>query len=349
MTKPRFVGVDIGGTNIRAARFSPGRDYPEVKTRIPTQAALGTEAVLERLELAVREVAGPHLDDVAAVGIAAPGPVNPYAGTVISAPNLPGWIDLPLRQLMEDRLGRPVAVGNDANLAALGEWRFGAGRGHNDVLYLTISTGIGAGIISGGRLLVGAQGLAAEVGHMLAVPGGPLCGCGQRGHLEAVASGTAIAREARERLRQGLGAGSQVRELAGGDVEAVTSALVGAAAQAGDAFARDIIVEAGTLIGRTVASLLHALNPSIVICGGGVSALGEIILQPLRAAVREYALDDAYWRDCPIVLADLADDAGLIGAGALAMATAADLAPVAAAGALNSEPPAGRHPDHPEG
>ncbi len=319
MTPPYYIGVDIGGTHIRAARFAHDSQVPEPKTKIPTQGTLGLEAVLQRLEMAIREVAGDDLSQIAGIGMAAPGPTDPYTGTVLSAPNLPGWVDVPLRRHIENRIGRPTFLGNDANLATLGEWKFGAGRGHHDVLYLTISTGIGGGVISGGHLLLGARGLAAEVGHMLAVPDGPLCGCGQRGHLEAVASGTAIGRIAREKLAAGEGAGSSILHLASGDLANVTGAVVGAAALAGDALATAIVVQAGTLLGRTVASLLHAFNPSIVICGGGVSLLGDVILDPLRAAVQQYAMDEVYWRNCPIVLGTLGDDGGLVGAAALAM------------------------------
>lgn len=319
MTMAYYIGADIGGTSIRAARFAGRSQVPEVKTKVPTQASKGAEVILQRLEMAIREVATPGLAEVAGIGLAAPGPLDPNTGMVVSAPNLPGWENMPLKRLMEQRLGRPVFIGNDANLAALGEWMFGAGRGHQDVLYLTISTGIGGGIITGGRMLVGAHGLGAEVGHMLAVPDGPLCGCGQRGHLEAVASGTAIARVARTKLKAGDGSESRLRELCGGDLDSITGALVGQAALAGDEFAQRLIVEAGTFIGRTLASLLHCFNPSIVICGGGVSMLGDVILEPMRAAVRQYTLSEAYWRNCPIVPAALGDDAGLIGAGVLAM------------------------------
>jgi glucokinase len=319
MAEPQFIGVDIGGTNIRAARFRPNSHFPEHKIKTLTLASGGLDIVLERMEAAVRDAAGIHFDDIAAIGIAAPGPIDPRSGTILNAPNLSGWTDLPLQRLMEERLGRRVYLGNDANVAALGEWKFGAGRGHNDVLYLTISTGIGAGLIAGGRMLVGASGLAAEVGHMLAVPDGPMCGCGLRGHLEAVASGTAIGRETRARLEAGQGVGSLLRGMSGGDLTRVTAELVGAAAQAGDEFATQQITEAGTHIGRTVASLLHVLNPSIVVFGGGVSLLGEVILEPIRAATRANTMSVAYWRNCPMVLAALGDDAGLVGAGALAM------------------------------
>jgi len=314
-----FIGVDIGGTSIRAARFSGDNHVPTTKTKIPTQATKGVEAVLQRIETAIREVAGDQLPQIAGIGLALPGPLDPHTGVLIEAPNLPGWENLPLQSMMTKRVGRPVFIGNDANLAALGEWRFGAGRGHADVLYLTVSTGIGGGVISSGRMLVGARGLAAEVGHMLAIPDGPLCGCGQRGHLEAVASGTAIARVARAKLKAGDGSDSKIWELANGDLDLVTGAVVGAAAVAGDEFATRMIVDAGCFIGRTLASLLHAYNPSIVIFGGGVSMLGDIILDPVRAAVRQYAMSEAYLRNCPIVLAALGDDSGLVGAGVLAM------------------------------
>jgi len=314
-----YIGVDIGGTSIRAARFSGDNHVPISKTKVPTQATKGVESVLQRVETAIREVAGDQLLQIAGVGMALPGPLDPHTGILIEAPNMPGWENLPLQSMMTGRVGRPVFIGNDANLAALGEWKFGAGRGHDDVLYLTVSTGIGGGVISSGRMLVGARGLAAEVGHILAIPDGPLCGCGQRGHLEAVASGTAIARVARAKLKAGDGSDSKIWELAGGDLDNVTGAVVGAAAVAGDEFATRLIAEAGTFIGRTLASLLHAYNPSIVIFGGGVSLLGDILLDPVRAAVRQYAMSEAYWRACPIVLAALGDDSGLVGAGVLAM------------------------------
>ena len=319
MTPSYFIGVDMGGTHIRAARFTRQSHVPEAKTKRSTDAAGGPENVFRRIEEAIREVAPANLADVAGIGIALPGPVDPYQGVLMKGPNLPGWINIPLKQIMEQRLGRPVFLGNDANMAALGEWRFGAGRGHADVLYLTISTGIGGGVISSGRLLLGVRGLAGEVGHMLVDPHGPLCGCGQHGHFEALASGTAITKTAQAKLQAGEGANSKVMELVAGDIGKVTSAVVGQAAQAGDTFARELIAGAGSMIGLALASLMHAYNPSIVIFGGGVSMLGDLLLEPARVAVRQYAMSDAYWENCPLVLAALGDDAGLIGAGALGM------------------------------
>lgn len=314
-----FIGVDVGGTNLRAARFLDQTHTPEAKAKTPTLAAKGRDTVLGRLERVIRDVCPDDISQVSGIGLAIPGPVNPQTGVLVTAANMPGWDNMPLKQIMQERLGRPVFVGNDANLAAFGEWKFGAGRGHNDVLFLTISTGIGGGVISGGRMLLGAQGLGAELGHILAVPDGPLCGCGQRGHLEAVASGTAIGRLAQARLRAGDGPDSKIWELAGGEVDNVTGALVGEAALAGDDLAIRLIAEAALFLGRTLASLLSIFNPSIVIMGGGVSMLGDVLFTPVREAVKRHAMSDTFWRNCPIVPAALGDDSGLVGAGALAM------------------------------
>src|SRR5258708_38234338 len=173
----QYIGVDIGGTSIRAARFSGDNHVPTTKTKIPTQAMRGVEAVLQRIEAAIREVAGDQLPQIAGIGMALPGPLDPHTGILIEAPNLPGWENLPLQGMMTKRVGRPVFIGNDANLAALGEWKFGAGRGHDDVLYLTVSTGIGGGGSSNGRTFVGAPGPAAGGGDALAVPDGPPGAC----------------------------------------------------------------------------------------------------------------------------------------------------------------------------
>jgi len=187
---PTVVAVDLGGTNIRAAIFPTAEAKPTAIARAPTLAAEGPEAVIDRIIAAIQEVAS-GIEGGMRIGLGAPGPLDPKRGLVIEAPNLPGWVNIPLRDRLEQHFECPVALGNDANLAGLGEWRHGAGRGAHNLLYLTLSTGIGGGVIVDNRLLVGAHGLAAELGHMTVRPDGPLCGCGQRGHLEAVASGPA--------------------------------------------------------------------------------------------------------------------------------------------------------------
>ena len=309
---PEFIAVDLGGTRIRAARYT--QDAVQLaRVEQPTPAS-DSQAVVQALVEAVRLVrvgAG----DVAAVGVGAPGPLNPRTGVVIAPYNVP-FRNFPLRDVLQEALGLPVHLGHDATLAALAEWKYGAGRGYDEVLYLTISTGIGAGVISGGRLLQGKDGFAAEAGHILADPDGPLCTCGQRGHLEAMANGAAIARSAVAQLK--AGAYSILPELVGGDLARVTAASVGQAAGAGDSLARGVLAEAGHLIGRTVADLLHLFNSAIVIFGGGVSQTGEFLLGPIREAVRRYTISPAYWEGVPIVQAELGEDAGLLGALALA-------------------------------
>lgn len=320
MTDPVYIGVDVGGTSLRAARFIGQHHIPDAKVKTATQPGGEAAHMLDRLVDTIREVAPPAGVPVAGVGVGIPGPVNPHTGVVINLTNIPGWQSFPLARELEARLGWPVFLGNDANLAALGEWKFGAGRGHHDVLYLTVSTGIGGGVVLGDRLLLGAQGLAAEVGHLLLQPEGPLCGCGQRGCLEALAAGPAIARTAIERLAHGEGVGSPLRERWLADQAAgLTTAVIGQAARAGDGFAQGLLAEAGAHVGYGLASLLHLYNPSIVVIGGGVSFVGELFFAPLRAAVARYAMHERYWREVPIVPAALGDDAGLVGAGALAM------------------------------
>jgi glucokinase len=265
---------------------------------------------LERLYDLIASI-WPEDEAVTSIGVAAPGPVDPYQGIVYAAPNIPGWIDLPLRALLEERFKAPVSLGNDANLAALGEGMFGAGLGHHHLIYMTVSTGIGGGIIIDDRLLLGVRGLAGEIGHVTVLPGGPLCGCGQYGHLEAVASGTAIARWTEQELARGaasiLPAGA-----------AITAKEVAAAAQNGDELAITAFKRAGAFIGQTLASYLHIFNPTAVIIGGGVSRSGPLLMEPMKAAMREHVISPHYLENLTLTTAALGDEVGLMGALALA-------------------------------
>jgi glucokinase len=209
------------------------------------------------------------------------------------------------------RFGVPVHIDNDANLACLGEWRYGAGQGHEHVLYLTISTGIGGGVISHGRLLQGHHGLAAELGHVCVDPDGPLCSCGFRGHVEALASGPSIARYVNEQLA----GGARSRLKAGPDL---TGRQVAEAAQAGDELARAAFARAGRYLGLAVSNFLHTFDPSVVIFGGGVSQVGDLLFQPFEASLRERVFHPRYLEGLVITQAALGDDAGLLGALALA-------------------------------
>ncbi len=303
-----YLSADIGGTRLRAASFAAEGVKPLRRAALPTH---GDEPVLERLKRLLRSVQ-PDGGALLGIGVASPGPLDPVRGVVLEAPNIPGWRNLPLKTLLEAEFGAPVAVDNDANLAALGEWRYGAGRGHHHLLYLTISTGIGAGVIVNDRLLHGACGLAAELGHVTVAPDGPLCGCGQRGHLEVVASGTAIARMAAEALAAGKA--SALAALP----HAPTAADVAAAAQAGDPLARRIFAEAGAHLGRALADFLHIFNPSVVILGGGVVQAGDVLLRPLKDALSAHVMTPAYLDGLTLTTAALGDDAGLLGALTLA-------------------------------
>src|SRR3990170_966930 len=242
-----FIAVDVGGTQLRAASYPEDGLNPIKIDRISTRAANNTP--LERLVGLIRSI-WPEDQDVASIGVAAPGPINPFEGGIYTAPNIAGWENLPLASHLEKEFKTPVFLGNDANLAALAEWSFGAGQGHNHLIYLTISTGIGGGVIVDGKLLLGAKGLAAEMGHVTLVPDGPLCGCGKRGHLEAVASGTAIARWAREQLA----GGSRSEFLQDNNL---TTKELATAAKKGDKLAISAFNRAGYFIGLALASFLH--------------------------------------------------------------------------------------------
>jgi glucokinase len=309
-----ILAVDFGGTNIRVARFENEQPPSQASSKTPTKADEGPEAVLQRLKDSIARLL-PSERSTVRIGIGAPGPLDPFEGVVLSAPNLPGWVDIPLQKIIEDEFGVPVSLGNDANIAALGEWKFGAGRGTDNLVYLTISTGIGGGVIADGRLLVGSRGLAAELGHMTVDPQGPLCGCGQRGHIEAIAAGPAVARRAIAELERGTA--SSLREIYehGGEISA---ADVGSAAIAGDEMAADIVRETGRYLGAHLANLAHAFNPEIFVLGGGVSQIGPMLFDAIDQALREHVMDPAYLDGLAISPAHLGDDAGLVGAMVLA-------------------------------
>lgn len=307
-----ILTVDLGGTQIRAARYTPDGRL-EKRVAVPTPADEGPEAVLNRMEETVRAVWPEDGTPVAALSVSAPGPVDAHRGVVRFTPNIARWKDVPLRDRMAGTFGIPTFVSNDANLAALGEFRFGAGQSVRDLVYLTISTGIGGGVIIDGRLFEGGQGLGGEVGHMVIEPDGPPCGCGGHGCLEAVASGTAIARDARAVVERG-----EPSLLARYWPEEITAQTVAEAAAKGDELSRRIFARAGFYIGLAIVSLMYLFSPALFILGGSVVKAGDLLLEPLRQTVRERA-QRVYWGNTPIVQATLGDDGVLLGALALAM------------------------------
>ncbi len=242
--------------------------------------------------------------------MAAPGFLDPDLGIVYEAPNIPGWENYPLRKILEEVFNIPIFLGNDANLAALGEWKFGAGIGHSNLLYLTISTGIGSGAILNNNLLLGHKGLAGEFGHVTVLPDGPMCGCGKQGHIEAIASGTGILNYVNEQISAG-------RTTILSNLEKITGKDVNQAALNGDALAIEAYNRAGYYLGIALANFLHMLNPSIVIFGGGVSFSGELLFAPMRKSLEERLISPAYLDGLTITTAQLGDDVGLKGALAL--------------------------------
>jgi glucokinase len=313
------VGIDLGGTKTSIALVDRSGEIT-VQHCQETHATEGPEAVIGRMLDAARRVmaqAEVTPTQVAAVGIGAPGPLDIETGIVMTPPNLPHWDRVPLKQLIEDGLGITAFVENDANAAALGEHRFGAGRGTEHMLYVTVSTGIGGGLILDGKLYHGASGMAGEIGHTTIIPYGPLCGCGNRGCLESLASGTAIARRARECVTRGVP--TLMAKLAGGDLGRITAKLVAEAAGQGDAEARDILAEAMNYLGIGVANLVNLFNPQLIVIGGGLTNIGETLFGPVRRAIERRAFPTSV-RAVRVVRAALGDSAGVLGAAAVALA-----------------------------
>jgi glucokinase len=247
------------------------------------------------------------------LGVAAPGPLDPQAGVVLAAPMLHGWHDIPIARLLRDRLGLDVVLENDANAAALGEWRHGAGRGVRSMVFATVSTGIGGGIIVDGRLLHGLRGLAGEIGHMVVCDNGPSCACGSAGCWETLASGTALAAAARSAVARGEA--PRLAALAAG--EAVTGRHIERAAREGDGPALNLLAAEARWLAVGLANLLHLYSPERIVLGGGVMACFDLLRGDIEHALRTRAMP-AY-RDVPVLAAELGGRAGLIGAASLVL------------------------------
>lgn len=301
-----YIVSDVGGTQIRVAAFEVSTLNRISLKKIPTQSK--NQLPVDRLIQLIHEIKKDYF--VKAIAVAAPGFLDPVLGIVYEAPNIPGWDDYPLKKILEDEFNVPIFIGNDANLAALAEWKFGAGIGHKNLLYLTISTGIGSGAIINNHLLLGKNGLAGEFGHVTVLPDGPVCGCGKRGHIEALSSGTAIMNYVQEQI----GAG-RITELS--HLEKISGKDISMAAQNGDQIALEAYARAGKFLGIALSNFLHMLNPSIVIFGGGVSSTGELLFGPMRKSLEECVISPAYLEGLIITTAQLGDDVGLKGALAL--------------------------------
>lgn len=299
-----YICLDIGGTNIRAALFTNDEIQPVKQINIKTQSE-GQKAEDQILDL-IKNI-WPQKGIVKAIAVAAPGYIDSENGIVLKAVNIPGWEYLPLQQFIKDKFSVPVLIGNDARLAVLGEWKYGAARGHHNIIYLTISTGIGGGVIINDQILMGSRGMATELGHITILPDGPLCNCGQAGHLEALSSGPAIAQYVLQQLENG--AKSSLKKT-----PPPTSKKIAAAALQGDELSLSAYKRAGTYLGIAIANYIQIFNPTCVVLGGGVSLTGDLLLEPTRKTLDQVILSKEYLKDLTLITAKLGDNAGLIGA-----------------------------------
>ena len=307
-----LVGVDLGGTNIRAA-VATGRDAHSAPAHAATPGADGPAAVVAAIARCVADATGGEQPDGVAVGI--PGPLDPRRGVVYAAPHLAGWDCFDAATALREAVRCEVAIHNDANLAGYAEWVAGAGRGTSEFLFVTASTGVGGALILGGELYAGRSGTAGEVGHMPVGRDGPPCGEGHRGCLEGSASGTAIANAARRAVA--AGEATSLSRLGADDIDGKS---VQDAALAGDAVAMRVFTEAARCLGRAVGGLINIFSPEVIAIGGGLINAGELLFAPLRDGVAEMAFTYPA-EHCRIVEAELGTDAGLVGAVAWAVRT----------------------------
>jgi glucokinase len=312
------IGIDVGGTKIAGGLVDP--DGTVVGSARRESPATDSTAIVDSIGDLVEELrdrADQQGDEIAGVGVAAAGFVDRDRSTVLFAPNL-AWRDEPLRAQLEKRLGTSVVIENDANAAAWGEFRFGAGEDVDDLLLITVGTGIGGGIVVDGELLRGGFGIGAEVGHIRVVPDGRLCGCGNHGCWEQYGSGSALVRSTRQEAAAGSLLAAPLRDRAGGDPDRIDGPMISAAAAEGDPFAIGQLDELGEWLGAGVASLAAVLDPTVVVIGGGVSEAGDLLLRPLRESFGRLLTGRGHRPTAEIRQAALGNRAGLLGAADLA-------------------------------
>lgn len=307
------IGLDVGGTKIAGGVVDEhGRILVHERRETPAQDPDGIAQACADLVAVLRR---DH--DVSAVGVAAAGLVDAEGSTVLFAPNL-AWRAEPMRERLSGRVGLPVDVENDANCAAWGEFRFGAAADSDDMLLVTVGTGIGGGIVVDGELLRGSHGVAAEIGHVRVVPEGLRCGCGRKGCLEMYTSGSALLRDARELVRGGKAAALALSERCAGNPEALEGRHVTELAQQGDPASLDLVTDVGVALGEGIASICAVIDPGCVVIGGGVSAAGDLLLTPVRDTLLRNLVGRGYRPEPTVRLASLGNDAGLVGAADLA-------------------------------
>ena len=299
MTRDLTIGIDLGGTQLRVALVD---DAGQVVKRTATRTDVpgGPTAVIRQMLHLIADLTAGDTSNISAVGICSPGPLDSDTGRIIDIPSMPGFIDVPLRDTLAEELKLPVSLENDAQTAAYGEWKHGAGQGLNHLVYVTVSTGIGGGVIADSKLLRGRRGMASHIGHLMIDEHGPRCACGGTGCLEALASGTAFAERAKS---SGFADGATATE----------------AARNGNATAMALLTREAEILGYGFSTLLHLYSPQRLIIGGGMSAALDLIHPTIMAQINRHTMPA--FRDIDVVRAALGDNAGLVGAAALARET----------------------------
>ncbi len=312
------IGIDLGGTNIAGILINKKGDILAKKRR-KTLVQEGEDKVIAQIIGCINDllkegkILGISSKELLGIGVGAPGPLNRRKGEIYHPPNLPGWENVSLMRILKDKLGIPVFIENDANATALGEWWLGAGRNVNNLILLTLGTGIGGGIIIEGEVYHGFRDMGAELGHIVIKEGGMICGCGIRGCLEAYASATGVVKRTRAAMKQGYK--TILKNLIKDNPEGLTCELVFRAAREKDPLALWLIEETGRYLGVGIGSLVNVLNPEMVILSGGMIKAGDLLLNPVRRFVKLFSIK-AIIEKVEIVLGDLGDEAGAIGAAA---------------------------------
>ena len=313
------MGIDIGGTKVAGGLVTQqGRLVKSLV--VPTRAEKGFKAslsqILRVIETLVRQAGGKH--HVEGVGVCAPGPINPKVGILMNPPNLPGWRDIPLARIVEQKIGLPAKIENDANAAGLAEVLFGAATAYRHVFYVTVSTGVGTGIIINRKIYHGKNGVAGEGGHVTIDYKSPYrCGCGSWGCIEALAAGPAMARRARVRLEQEHTAPSLLRSLTHGHLENITPRLIQQARRRSDAIAQGLIDETGFYLGVWLAGMITLLDPDAIVIGGGVSQIGKPLFDKIRETIPVYTINRRFAVKTPVLPAKLKKNVGVFGAASL--------------------------------
>ncbi|HEY4903762.1 MAG TPA: ROK family protein [Candidatus Sulfotelmatobacter sp.] len=311
----RVIGVDIGGTKVAVGIVdSDGKILTQL--RQPMVANSTPEAALQSVIAAIGSLcASENAGNPTAIGLCAPGPLDPITGIVINPPNLPAWRNFPLAAKIAERYNLPVKLDNDANAAALAETRWGAARGYRYVFYATIGTGIGTGIVFDNRIYHGNTGAAGEGGHVSIDYNGPVCACGKKGCIEILAAGPAIGARARAEFAAGH-TQSAILDLAHGKVEAITSEIVGAALQTGDALAREVLAETSHLLAVWLGNIIDLLDPDVIVMGGGVAAMLKPFFDVIKQTIPRWSVNPRS-SEIPLLMAHYGPDAGIAGGAAL--------------------------------